>query len=50
MQRWIDVGRVLARRPELLSYHLAMLETLAASLSPAPAPKDDGDRAPSARH
>lgn len=49
MQRWIDVGRVLARRPDLLAYHLQMLETLAASLAPAPttaSPRAD----PSARH
>ena len=49
MQRWIEVGRVLARRPELLTYHLQMLETLAASLSPAPAGDATRDR-PSARH
>lgn len=33
--RWIEVGRVLARHPEVFSYHLRHLESLALTLGGA---------------
>jgi transcriptional regulator with XRE-family HTH domain len=33
MERWIDVGRVLARFPDVFEYHLRQLEALAATLA-----------------
>ena len=49
LTRWIEVGRALARFPEVFGYHLGALEAVVAALSTG-REANDADRGASARH
>lgn len=49
LARWIEVGRILARFPEVFEYHLRQLEALAMTLARAPA-HPDPERPRTPRH